>query len=90
MQLIPPRDTMANHEEDHHYQPQDALSGAIKATMLTGGVGLCASAVQNALAKQNVGPLGIFMRSGGTITLFGTGSLLDRFLCVSMLTQMFV
>lgn len=87
LQLIPPRDTMANHEEDHHYHPQDALSGAIKTTMLTGGIGLLASAAQNTLAKQNVGPLGIFMRSGGTITYFGTGSLLDRFLRVSMLTQ---
>ncbi|CEO59938.1 Putative NADH-ubiquinone oxidoreductase 213 kDa subunit [Penicillium brasilianum] len=60
---------MANHEEDHHYHPQDAVSAAIKTTMMTGGIGLFASAVQNTLVRQNVGPLGIFMRSGGTITI---------------------
>ncbi|KAF7714965.1 NADH-ubiquinone oxidoreductase [Penicillium ucsense] len=59
---------MANHEEDHHYHPQDAISAAIKTTMMTGGIGLFASAVQNTLTRQNVGPLGVFMRSGGTIT----------------------
>ncbi|OOQ82321.1 NADH-ubiquinone oxidoreductase 21.3 kDa subunit [Penicillium brasilianum] len=60
---------MANHEEDHHYHPQDAVSAAIKTTMMTGGIGLFASAVQNTLVRQNVGPLGVFMRSGGTITI---------------------
>ncbi|KAJ5190409.1 Mitochondrial inner membrane translocase subunit Tim17/Tim22/Tim23/peroxisomal protein PMP24 [Penicillium cinerascens] len=59
---------MAHHEsEDHSYHPQDALSVAMKATALTGGIGLVGSAVQNTLARQNVGALGIFMRSGSTI-----------------------
>ncbi|KAJ5168058.1 NADH-ubiquinone oxidoreductase [Penicillium canariense] len=61
--------TMAHHEEDHSYHPQDAVSAAIKTTMLTGGVGLFASAVQNTLVRQNIGPLGIFIRSGSTITI---------------------
>ncbi|KAJ5172903.1 hypothetical protein N7492_005496 [Penicillium capsulatum] len=61
---------MAHHAEDHHYHPQDAISVAMKATALTGGVGLFASAVQNTLTKRNVGPLGIFVRSGGTVTIF--------------------
>lgn len=85
-QLIPPRDTMANHEEDHHYHPQDAVSAAVKTTMLTGSVGLFASAVQNTLVRQNVGPLGIFMRSGSTITILGTKSLSNGFLGRPMLT----
>jgi hypothetical protein len=62
---------MAHHEEDHSYHPKDAISAAMKATMLTGGVGLFASAVQNTLTRQNVGPLGIFRRGGGTIGIFG-------------------
>lgn len=89
MQLIPPRDTMANHEEDHHYHPQDAVSAAIKTTMMTGGIGLFASAVQNTLVRQNVGPLGIFMRSGSTITILGTDFLSNRCLNVPMLMQLF-
>ncbi|CAL5874449.1 uncharacterized protein PFLUO_LOCUS8745 [Penicillium psychrofluorescens] len=61
---------MAQHEEDHSYHPKDAISGALKATVLTGSAGLFASAVQNTLTKRNVGPLGVFMRSGGTIGIF--------------------
>ncbi|KAH8701873.1 NADH-ubiquinone oxidoreductase 213 kDa subunit [Talaromyces proteolyticus] len=56
--------------EERTYHPQDAIAATIKSTALTGGVGLFASAVQNTLAKQNVGPLGIFVRSGGTIAIF--------------------
>lgn len=65
---------MAHHEEDHSYHPQDAVSAAMKATALTGGVGLFASAVQNTLTKQNVGPFGVFMRTGGTIGVLGKTS----------------
>lgn len=62
----------SQHTEEHTYHPQDAIGAALKATALTGGFGLFASAVQNTLAKQNVGPLGIFIRSGSTIAIFGT------------------
>lgn len=58
--------------EPHIYHPQDALGAAVKATALTGGFGLFASAVQNTLAKENVGSLGIFFRTGSTIAIFGT------------------
>ncbi|KAJ5138515.1 uncharacterized protein N7515_003363 [Penicillium bovifimosum] len=61
---------MAHHEEDHSYHPKDAISAAMKATALTGSVGLFAAAVQNTLTKQNVGTLGVFVRGGGTITTF--------------------
>lgn len=71
--------TMAHHEEDHSYHPKDAISAAMKATALTGGVGLFASAVQNTLTKQNVGPLGVFVRTGGTIGVLGMSPLSIEF-----------
>ncbi|KAL4788219.1 hypothetical protein BJX76DRAFT_316680 [Aspergillus varians] len=58
---------MGSPAEDHHYHPQDTISRTLKTTGLTGSVGLFASAVQNTLARQNVGPWGIFVRSGSTI-----------------------
>ncbi|KAJ5631234.1 uncharacterized protein N7484_011334 [Penicillium longicatenatum] len=61
---------MANHEEEHHYHPVDAIAAATKATALTGAVGLFGSAVQNTLSRRNVGTMGIFMRTGGTIGIF--------------------
>ncbi|RAL03742.1 Tim17/Tim22/Tim23/Pmp24 family protein [Aspergillus ibericus CBS 121593] len=56
------------HEE--HYHPKDAISASLKTTMLTGGAGLFASAVQNTLTRQNVGPMGVFVRSGSTVGIF--------------------
>ncbi|KAJ5732616.1 hypothetical protein N7493_004097 [Penicillium malachiteum] len=61
---------MAHHEEDHSYHPKDAISAATKTTLLTGTVGLMGSAVQNTLARRNVGALGVLTRSGGTIGIF--------------------
>ncbi|CAI7583882.1 unnamed protein product [Penicillium palitans] len=61
---------MAHHDEDHSYHPKDSISAAMKATALTGSVGLFAAAVQNTLTKQNVGTLGVFVRGGGIITTF--------------------
>ncbi|KAL4921634.1 hypothetical protein BDW62DRAFT_208220 [Aspergillus aurantiobrunneus] len=58
---------MGSSAEDHHYHPQDTIARTMKTTGLTGSVGLFASAVQNTLARQNVGPWGIFVRSGSTI-----------------------
>lgn len=63
-----------NAQQEHSYHAQDAVSAALKATTLTGGVGLFASAVQNTLTKQNVGPMGVFVKSGGTIGIFGMES----------------
>jgi hypothetical protein len=53
------------------YQPKDALGAAITGTAITGTAGLFVSTIQNSLARQNVGMMGIFWRSGGTITTFG-------------------
>ncbi|EAW06857.1 NADH-ubiquinone oxidoreductase 213 kDa subunit [Aspergillus clavatus NRRL 1] len=61
---------MASHHDAHPYHPKDTIGATMKTTMLTGGVGLFASAVQNTLARKNVGPWGIFVRSGGTIGVF--------------------
>ncbi|EED17661.1 NADH-ubiquinone oxidoreductase 213 kDa subunit [Talaromyces stipitatus ATCC 10500] len=60
----------SQHTENNTYHPRDAIDVALKSTALTGGFGLVASAVQNTLAKQNVGSLGIFLRSGSTIAIF--------------------
>lgn len=61
----------AEDHHDHHYHPQDTIARTMKTTGLTGSVGLFASAVQNTLTRQNVGPWGVFVRSGGTIGIFG-------------------
>lgn len=66
---------MAGHTEDHSYHPKDAIAASMKTTVLTGGVGLFASAVQNTLVRKNVGPWGVFVRSGGTIGVFGMYSI---------------
>ncbi|KAL1978756.1 hypothetical protein VTN31DRAFT_1615 [Thermomyces dupontii] len=56
--------------EENVYQPKDAIASTMKITALTGGVGLLASAVQNTLTRQNVGPWGVLTRTGGTIGIF--------------------
>ncbi|BDD55580.1 hypothetical protein MPDQ_002105 [Monascus purpureus] len=61
---------MASQVEETHYHPQDAIGRALKTTLLTGGVGLFASSVQNTLTRRNVGPWGVFVRTGGTIGIF--------------------
>lgn len=62
---------MAEHEEEHSYHPQDAIGQSIKATLVTGGAGLFFSTVQNTLTRQNVGMMGVFTRTGGTVAVFG-------------------
>lgn len=63
---------MADHEEEHDYHPQDAIGQAVKATLVTGGAGLFISTIQNTLTRQNVGMMGVFTRTGGTVGVFGT------------------
>ena len=57
------------------YHPKDAIGAAVNTTLITGTAGLFASAVQNTLQKQNIGPWGVFTRTGGTIAIFGTPQL---------------
>ena len=59
-------------QEQAVYQPQDAVTLAIRSTMIMGGAGLMVSAIQNTLTKQNVSPMGVFTRTGSTIAIFGT------------------
>ena len=53
--------------EDTPYKPKDAILVALRGAATTGLAGLFAAAVQNTLEKRNVGPWGVFTRSGGTI-----------------------
>ncbi|KAH8819631.1 hypothetical protein F5884DRAFT_659301 [Xylogone sp. PMI_703] len=55
---------------DENYHPKDAIGAAINGTLITGAAGAMLSAVQNTLAKRNVGPWGVFTRTGGTIAVF--------------------
>jgi hypothetical protein len=64
-------------DRDNQYQPQDAVKASINTSMVTGGAGLLAAAVQNALQKRNVGPWAVFTRSGGTIATFSTIVLME-------------
>ncbi|EME77968.1 uncharacterized protein MYCFIDRAFT_33688 [Pseudocercospora fijiensis CIRAD86] len=57
-------------QEEHQYHPKDAIGETIRATLATGGAGLFVSSIQNTLKKQNVGALGVFTRTGGTIAAF--------------------
>ena len=58
-------------EEAPMYKPKDALGDMFSVTMIMGGAGLSLSAIQNALARQNIGAWGVFTRTGGSIGLFG-------------------
>jgi hypothetical protein len=71
MQAAPLRGNSALVAPERLFVPRDAVSEAIKATLITGGAGLMLSAVQNTLTKQNVSAWGVFTRTGGTIGVFG-------------------
>ena len=53
------------------YQPRDAVTAAVQASVLTGGAGLFMSAVQSSLSRQNLGITGVFTKTGGNTALFG-------------------
>jgi len=57
--------------EADEYQPKDAIGATVKATTITAAAGLFVSTVQNTLKRQNVGAMGVFTRTGGTIAVFG-------------------
>ncbi|KAI0381367.1 hypothetical protein F5Y04DRAFT_280899 [Hypomontagnella monticulosa] len=56
--------------EEHHFHQHDAIKSGIKGALFGGGAGLITSAVQNSLARRNVGAWGVFTRTGGTIAMF--------------------
>ena len=53
------------------YHPQDALGAGVKGTAVVGGAGFFLSALQNSLQKRNIGAMGVFTRTGGTVASFG-------------------
>ncbi|KAI2627679.1 NADH-ubiquinone oxidoreductase 213 kDa subunit [Hypoxylon sp. NC1633] len=55
---------------DHTFHQRDALKSGATGFMVGGAAGLIASAIQNSLAKTNVGPWGVFTRTGGTVAMF--------------------
>jgi len=57
--------------ESEVYEPRDAFAQSIDAASITGGAGLLLAAVQNTLARENIGAFGVISRFGGTIALFG-------------------
>lgn len=62
---------MAPHGDDDIYRPQDAVGEGLKGALTGGTFGLFAAAIQNAMAKQSIGALGVFTRSGILITTLG-------------------
>ncbi|KAJ2901818.1 hypothetical protein MKZ38_001356 [Zalerion maritima] len=56
------------------HEPVDAIKLGSYGALFGGGCGLFAAAVQNALAKHNVGAWGVFTRSGLLITGVGATS----------------
>jgi hypothetical protein len=64
-------ETNVYQQQMETYRPVDTLSQTVKATLQTTAAGAIVAGVQNTMSKQNVGAMGIFTRSGGTIALFG-------------------
>lgn len=69
--LFDPKATFVE-EDTPVYHPQDALAKSARAAALTGAAGLFFASVQNTVAKEQIGPFGVFTRFGGTIGLMGT------------------
>jgi hypothetical protein len=62
-------------DEDHQFHAKDTLKNATFAAGATGAVGLAFAAIQNSLAKSNIGAWAVITRGGGTITFFSMGVL---------------
>ncbi|KAF8461075.1 hypothetical protein BDZ91DRAFT_772931 [Kalaharituber pfeilii] len=61
---------MAESLRGPQYEPKDALGRGVQGTLVVGSAGALMSAVQNSLAKQNVGAIGFITRTGSTIAVF--------------------
>jgi hypothetical protein len=61
---------MEQHQSNP-YKPKDAIGQMGEYALTAGALGLFASAVQNAMQKKNVGAMGVFTHSGGTILTSG-------------------
>ncbi|KAI1456308.1 hypothetical protein F4805DRAFT_234575 [Annulohypoxylon moriforme] len=56
--------------EEKPFHPHDSLKSGIKGAILGGSAGFITAAVQNSLAKTNVGAWSVLTRGGGTIAMF--------------------
>ncbi|KAI2467356.1 hypothetical protein F4781DRAFT_313771 [Annulohypoxylon bovei var. microspora] len=56
--------------EETPFHQHDALKAGIKGAILGGSAGFITAAVQNSLAKTNIGAWSVFTRGGGTIAMF--------------------
>ena len=56
---------------DTAFAPQDAIAKSTRSATITGGAGLLFAAVQNTVARENLGAMAVFTRFGGTIAIFG-------------------
>jgi len=56
---------------EKNFERRDAIGQGVKGSLIMGGVGSILSGVQNSLAKQNIGAMGVITRTGGTIAIFG-------------------
>ena len=52
------------------YEPKDALEITSEHALIVGGFGAIISAIQNTLARQNLGAMGFLTRFGGTTITF--------------------
>jgi len=52
------------------YEPKDALEITSENALIVGGFGAVISAIQNTLARQNLGAMGFLTRFGGTTATF--------------------
>ncbi len=77
---------MASHDEDHVYQPKDAVTAGVNTTMIMSGAGLTFSAIQTALTRQNVSAWAVFSRTGYLITQFGIDALIENLSSTTRLT----
>jgi hypothetical protein len=66
-----PPNSPAMADQHATFHPRDALANTANTTLQTTAAGAIIAGVQNTLRKQNVGAMGIFTRSGGTIALYG-------------------
>lgn len=54
------------------FHPKNSVKSGTHGALVGGCAGFAASAVQNSLARTNVGAWGVFTRSGSTIATFST------------------
>lgn len=57
--------------EEHPFHSRDAVKSGLEGVLAGGAVGFFAAAVQNSLAKQNIGSWAVITKHGGTIASFG-------------------